>query len=212
MPYNFKPKTSTKWNNYRKFKKTYPKNKTIYVKPKAEMKYMDVQLGHNLSITPYIQLLNPIGQGDGQFGARIGKEIELKSIELSFTHFVVPTTGTDQTTRIALVQAKNVNGVAPTYNQIYTTNVVNSLRNLTNKTDYKILKVWNYSMNASGEPGSMKNINYYRKLNIKTLFQDASQTITGVKTNGLFLVTLSTADGTAASSITGNARVRYTDV
>lgn len=166
------------------------------------------------SPTAFYALLNGLSNGTGA-GQRIGSSIKNASIQLNLEFKLAGALNKDYI-RCVLVWVKNVDGTAPVYanndaNSIYTGATPNSMRQLTNRNKFIILRDWHINLDADGI--SQRYIRYYRKLNNHTIFGTTSVgDVTDINNGALYLVAISQS-GTApdTSTITYNSRVRFID-
>lgn len=187
------------------------KRRTYTQKP--EIKWKDTQINSVIDNTGDVVLLNGLTQGTTA-QTRIGRKAFMKYITVNGYAQVTPTTGLDQVCRIMFLISKDPNGLAPTIGDILQTGNVESLRNMKGNEDYKILKTFEFTLNASAKPGSKKLVRYFRKLNFPTDYALANNgNITDIEQNAIYMITLGTLNaGNTAGNFVGNIRIGYTDI
>jgi len=178
----------------------------------GEFKSVDVTGTPATDTASGVLLLNGMARGDEIF-ERNGREVTMKSIQLTCQNNVTTGTGVDQTHRVLLVYDRQANGAALTAAQVLTAVNVFSPRNLENRRRFKILMDKKLTLNASGEPGSNRVWTYYRRLRHPITFNagDAG-TVADITTGSLYLVVVgNAAAGPTAGTTTVNSRLRYQD-
>lgn len=165
--------------------------------------------------------INLCQQGD-DINMRHGRQITLKSVSLKghVKPDQTPTSGNNvMQARIALVWDKNPNGVLATPAQIFDS--ADGHPKLDNRNRFTILKDWYIPIGASplnantwawSQPSTIP-INFYKKLNLKTIFKGTDAQIASISTGALLLVAYGVGGvGTPNSgTCTIVPRVRFTD-
>lgn len=159
-------------------------------------------------------------QGTSAVGARIGRYVILKSLEICGEIQYNPgtTANASDVAHIFLIVDTQTNGSYPGASDVWsTTTAGNQVRNLDNTQRFKILKHWAVNFQATvGVPGTgangtlgiiQKNFHKYVKLpNILMDFASSTGAIAEVKTNNL-IVGYGSSQGVC--SFTGVFRCRY---
>ena len=172
----------------------------------TEYKFVDSELALTPSTTPSLTLLNGIARGD-TVSEREGRMTRIKSVQLRFTSSV-NASATASVLRLILFIDKGPEGSAPTATDVVSG--INGLRNLDERKNIVILKDWYYHL-VPGQSNHRKEIHYYKKLDMKTLFNgNNTGAVTDVEANSLYFYAQS-SESTNTPSISGHARVRYID-
>ena len=159
-----------------------------------------------------ITLLNGIGRGDDMH-ERMGREVVLRSLQLHGSAAVTSGTGVDQTQRVLIVYDRQCNAATPAITDVLVSANVRAMRNLNNRKRFKILVDERIALNASGEPGSHKAFDYYKRFYLPVTFNSGDAgTVADIVTGGLFAMVLGDmAPGATAGTVTMTSRVRFTD-
>ena len=187
------------------------RNAPVYAPP-GELKAVDTTINSAIDSTGYVHLLNGIARGD-DINERNGRQVLMKSVQISWLSFATAATGVDQVHRVVLVYDRQANATALTWNDVFGSSSIHYPRNLENRKRFKILMDQSYVINAAGEPGTGRVEKFYRKLAHPVTFNagDAG-TIADITTGSLYLMwTSSVGAGATAGTIQGRARVRYSD-
>lgn len=202
-------------------KKTYKKRyapKRRYAKvtrrvsgPKPEWKSIEVAgISQAVNTSGYLANLIDISQGTA-IGQRVGNKVTIRSIECQGYVEADASATVAQMTRIMFVWDYAPNGTAAALNNILQTANVNSERNLDFRERFKILKDMHIPIAPVSQDGSMKNVNYYRKLYKEVSFTGAGGTT--INKGMLYLCLVgSVITGTADAQFRATIRIRYTDV
>lgn len=180
----------------------------------VEFKYHDTQFSQQAHTTGAILSLNFINQGDGSTN-RDGDQCRLKSLELHGAVALPATASRPNSTRLMLILDTEPNGSTPAItdildNQGGSINFYYSPRNLDNRTRFVVMKDWHYTVNPNGTEAYQ--INHYRKLDLKVLFNGTTGSITTMKNNHLFLLVLGDeASGATNPTYALSSRIRYVD-
>lgn len=181
----------------------------------GEWKYLDTDVGNAVNTTGAYSLINGLTLGNTA-NSRVGQKISIRSIELRYYGFVTAGTGVDQIHRMSIIVDRQANGVTPTVGSHLTSNTPVGLRDLAYRSRYKTLfdRVW--TMNASGEPGSFRNMHVYLKFRRPIVVEyntGNAGTVADITTNAIYFYRVGTqaAGGTAGSS-NSTCRIRFTDM
>jgi len=187
------------------------RNPPVYAPP-GEFKSVDTTINSAIDNGGYVQLLNGLARGD-DINQRSGREVMMKSVQISWLSFATAATGVDQVHRVVLVYDRQANAAALTWNDVFGSTSIHYPRNLENRKRFKILMDMSYVINAAGEPGTGRMEKYYRKLAHPVTFNSGNAgTIADITTGSLYLMwTSSVGAGATAGTIQGRVRVRYTD-
>lgn len=188
----------------------------------GEFKSVDTVITGDLNQTGTISLINGIARGD-EINERNGREITMKSVQLSMACESTATTGIAQTCRILLVYDRQANAAAPTFAQVLAAtggSCVISPRNLENRKRFKILMDRKFSLGpqggtttALGAPAKKVLRDYYRKLTLPVTFNSGDAgTVADIVTGSLYILTCGEVAAGATDGVASiYARVRYTD-
>ena len=178
----------------------------------GEFKSVDVVNGADLNTTGFVTLLNGMTRGD-DISQRIGREVTLRSVQLTYQIGSKNNTGTDQYVRVMLVYDRQANGSTALISDILSGSNTYAPRNLENRHRFSILYDRMIAFNASGEPGSRRVLRFYRRLNHPVTFNgNTGGTIADIQTGALYFVAIGSnpAGATDAAGIM-QTRVRYQD-
>lgn len=179
---------------------------------RVEFKAVDTTVNIACDQTGAVALLNGIARGD-DINERIGRKVVMRSMEVRVQSIVTSNTGVDQSHRVLFVFDRQCNATALTVADVLTAVDINSPRNLTNRSRFKILYDNLHHLSSTAEPGSHKVINFYKRLWLPVTFNSGDAgTIADIQTGSLYLVVVGNiAPGTSAGAVGGKIRVRYTD-
>lgn len=150
---------------------------------------------------------------------RIGRKCVIKSIQIRGLSKYVPAASTSGNLGCCLyvVLDKQCNGAAAAQTDVFTTSSPNTMMvNLANSDRFVVLKKYSWvAQSAAGIQTAFSNdsdrIEWYHKCNIPLEFSSTTGAITEIKSNNVFLlVGTDGADG-ANITITGTARLRFSD-
>jgi len=178
----------------------------------GEFKSVDVTATAAATTASAVTLLDGIARGD-EINERIGREVTLRSIQISGVSYVTPATGIDQNHRVLIVYDRQTNAAALTAAQVLSAVSCYAPRNLENRKRFKILFDRTWHLNASAEPNSQRIFKFYRRLAHPVTFNagDAG-TVADIVTGSLYMVTLgSAAPGATSGEVLVSSRLRYTD-
>lgn len=178
----------------------------------VEFKSIDSDCNGNVDSGGRLVLLNGCTRG-GDINQREGRQINIRSVELHAKASVTDGTGIDQVQRYMIVYDLQTNGAAPTVGQILTSGVVQAMRKLDNRQRFRILWDERVQLNASAEPGSQKVLSFYRRLFLRTTFNEGDTgNVSDIATGSLYFICFSDrpAGGTAGSCAC-TVRVRFTE-
>ena len=179
---------------------------------RVEFKAVDTTVNIACDTTGAVHLLNGIARGD-DINQRIGRRVVMRSIEMRVESLVTATTGVDQNHRVLVVFDRQTNAVALTAADVLTAVDINSPRNLTNRSRFKIIYDNLHHLNASGESGSHKVIDWYKRLWFPVTFNSGDDgTVADIQTGSMYLVVVGNRSaGADAGAVGGRVRIRYTD-
>lgn len=186
-----------------------------------ELKYFDTSLNFSLDATgeiPATGQLCLVPQSATE-NNRIGSKIRVKSIQVKGIAFQVPTNAATSADMgvIKLVLDKQANGAAPAVTDVLTTqNLPLALMNLDNRERFEILKEWRILFEANAGVStaynnSVRDLNFFRKLDLPIMFSGTTGAITEITSNNLFLIAGSGTAGDDITAVTGTVRIRFTD-
>lgn len=215
------------------YKKAIPTTRVVAMRPggytanfrQTELLSKDIDAGAAAFAFPAnanFSLLNGTAQGDG-VDERQGRQINLKSIQIKGTiqpyHGATVPVKENVKARMVVVLDKQANGVAPTWNAVFKSNTSQSLPNLDNRYRFSILYdrtfPISYVQNSAGQITASTprdwNVNFYKKLNMKTTYKGTDASIASVATNALYLVLVVDDPTISVPECTVARRIRYTD-
>lgn len=188
----------------------------------VEFKFKDLTgstlvIGNTTATAQYI-LLNGLSRGTNA-NERVGRTIKVKSIQMYATIRLndACAPGTENNVRVALIYMRDTDGLTPTYSggtyrSIYINDTVNAMRDLTNRDKFVVLRTWQIALNAEGVKS--RNIKYYRKFNLKTVYSATTAgDVSDISKGSFWLVVI--GDTNLANPdetwLNYNARMRYID-
>lgn len=174
-----------------------------------EYKATGDESGHVLT-NPWFILLNGMTRGDDN-NQRIGREVLMRSVLLSYSIAVNTVSGLDVRVRVMIVYDRQTNTLAPVITDILNSSNVVSIRNLSNVRRFSILYDVVHVLNSYIEPFGQLYRKYYRHLNHPVVYNSGNAgTVADIVTGSLYLVAFcSTA--VDSPTISYAARIRYTD-
>lgn len=152
-----------------------------------------------------VHLLNGVPTGD-DYGNRDGRQVRFKSIELHATISANVAQTSPSFVRGVLVIDRDAESL-PTYTDIFEYLTTYSPRNLNNRNRFVILKDWHITLYPD-RPATQ--LNYYRKLDMKTVFDGTGSTYADISNNALYFVWLSNL-ASVAPLANGLVRLRFLD-
>lgn len=186
-----------------------------------EMKFNDLEITSPAAVGLFSAVtsatpINLIAQGT-DYNQRIGRIINLQSLEFSYDIRCDYAANAYTTTKIVLFYDKQTNGSSPVYSDVYYNTSIHSRKNVNNEDRFQILheEVIGQQMGESGSlPQSTWNAivrrkGYIRLNGMKTMFSGTTAITANLDSGGLFLVAVN--DNNAHSFIQGVFRVRYYD-
>lgn len=181
----------------------------------TDLGFIDTAHVQVVNTTPALTLLNGCAPGTGA-SDRIGRKIVIKSV--SIKGYIYPdTTATFNNPKLCLVWDRQPSAVAPVFTDIF--DQVGGISspfcpiNLDNSRRFRILwsQVFDITGGATVTGSSAKFIDFYKKLNLTTVYNSGSAgTIADIESGALYLVFVgSQAAGTADVTFYGNSRIRF---
>jgi hypothetical protein len=161
--------------------------------------------------TGALNLLNGVVPGTA-VNERLGRAIELESLELHLQDTVTGGTGVDQFHRILIVADRQPNGAALAITDVLDSVSVVSPINLANRARFTILWDEFHHLNATAEAGSQKAFYLSKSMkNLRVIFNSGvAGTIADIATNSVYILTIgSVGAGATAGSCTYRARIYY---
>lgn len=173
----------------------------------VEFKFYDTNTsGEVLTTTAYVTTLNNIVQGDSD-DSRDGQSMRMKSVQCDGT---IARGSVDCNVKLLWVLDLQPPLGAPVYSTMFASvagDITASLRNLDNRSRFIILKEQQFYL-TSNNPHRI--INYYRKLDAKVFYSDATATYTSVRKNGLFMMAICN-QATNGPTLNCKNRIRFID-
>lgn len=159
-------------------------------------------------------ILVGIAQGTGA-SQRIGQKIIVKSIQLKLQAVLASGAVDADIMHVYLWQDTQTNGAYPALTDIYANSgpIGTNLRTMEESARFKLLKHFVFQLNsdagvATAFGGDIRQDECYLKCNIPIVFNSSTGAIGEIKSNNL-IMTFGSSNSTA--TVSGNARVRYTD-
>ncbi len=173
----------------------------------TEFKQSDATVTGVVSSTAGFVLLNGMVKGD-DFDTRDGRQIRVKSVQLSI-RYVMSSSATFSQMRCIIFIDKQPNEITPVVLDLLDSAAMQAFRNLDQRKRFVILYNNVVSMSINGMRGGM--IDYYKRLDMKTVFDDSDAgDITDISTNAIWLMLIST-EATNTVTISRSTRIRYID-
>lgn len=178
----------------------------------GEFKSVDTVVSQAIDQTGAVTLVNGIARGD-EINERNGRELTMRSIQFNARAYATSGTGSDQIGRVLIVYDRQTNAAALTGAQVLASFDTNSPRNLENRRRFKILKDWRFPINAAGESGSHRVLQFYRRLRHPVTFNSGDAgTVADITTGSIYVLSIGTnVAGATAGSLVGTCRIRYQD-
>lgn len=183
-----------------------------------EKKFFDTDLAFDFDATgeiPATGQLALIPQGDTE-STRDGRLAIIKSVQIRGRMLFNPTTSANAstTTFLYLVLDTQANGAAAAITDVFTSNsMATNMLNLNNSGRFRILKKWVHVFNAQAGVTTayntvIKQLEFYKRCNIKMDWSAAAGAITEIRSNNLFLMAGATTSDDLVS-FTGTCRLRF---
>jgi len=198
----------------RRYAKQIPRGYPTSRGTQGELKSIDINTGSLAAdTTGAIGLLNGCARGD-DVNERTGRQICMKSLDITFTNQVTPATGTDQTQRVMVVLDRQPNAAPLAITDVLISVSTLSLTNLDNRNRFVVLYDKLMYLNATGEAGAA--IAYRKHIpmrNIITQFNNGNAgTIADITTNSVYVISIGgNVAGVTAGTTVYRSRLRYTD-
>lgn len=217
----------------RKYTKRVAKPKTIeqqvvaltkqvrLMKSNTELKNLLTALSFNIDQTGEIPAtgqicLVPQGAADGQ---RIGRQCTIKSIQVRASIGFVPGAAAtaSSTGHIYVILDRQCNGAAAAVLDVFTsTNLATCMRDLANIKRFQVLYHWKKTFTPpSGVTTAYNNqqstLDFYKKCNYKLEFDSTAGAITEIQSNNIFIMAGTDGASDDIMSVSGNARICFTD-
>lgn len=155
--------------------------------------------------TTQVSLLNGVPTGD-DYGNRDGRQVRFKSIEIHAEVSANVSQTSPSFIKCALIIDRDAESL-PSWTDIYEYATTYSPRNLNNRNRFVILKDWNITLYPD-RPATQ--IHYYRKIDMKTVYDGTGSTYSDISNNALYMVWISNL-ATVAPLSSGLCRLRFLD-
>jgi len=186
-----------------------------------ELKYFDTAISFNVDATgevPATGQLVLIPQGDTAT-SRDGKHCVIKSLQMRLIAKLTPSSSATAATNIVIfvVQDTQCNGAAAAVTDVMTSNSLTiALHNLDNSQRFRVLKKIKINLTPVAGVSTayntvVKDVEFFKKLNIPLVFSSTTGAITELKSNNIFLLAGSDTETDDLVSVVGNCRVRFSD-
>lgn len=206
--------TARRRPNYTRMRVGNVRREIAKLKIGHNVEYKTLDYLNHTSQQPYtgasvITCLNQVARGD-DYNERIGRSIKNVSVQLNFDAFHNTTdTSTFTTLRWMLLIDKEANGAVPVITDLLSNDTTTSMRNLTNRRRFIILKDARILLDNNRESRSVK---YFRRLNLKTIFnQGDAGTVADIDSGSLILILQTNAAETYKPLVQITSRVRFID-
>lgn len=188
---------------------------------KPELKFFDTALAFAFDSTgevPATGQLALIPQGDTE-STRDGRQAVIKSIQIRGNMFNT-TALWGNAAEVApivylyLVLDTQCNGAAAAITDVFTSNAMHSaMLNLNNSSRFRILKAWQWNATpyagvTTAFNGNIKQIEFYKKCNIKMDWSSTTGAIGEIRSNNIFLCA-GASNGDDIITFSGNCRLRF---
>lgn len=155
-----------------------------------------------------LDFLNGIANG-ANFDQRVGRKIQLKSLFIRWNES--STAPSSNPLRILVVYDKAPEQALPTLLEVVTPNTFNAMNQLSNGDRFITLSDEIHQGIGSGSSTVLRAGTIYKKLNLPSVYIDASNTIADITTGAIFIACIYPF-GILGNGIGYQSRVRYTDV
>jgi len=186
---------------------------------KPELKFFDTALSFNFDVTgevPASGQLALIPQGDTE-STRDGRLAVIKSIQIRGVATFSPGAAANAQTQnfLYLILDTQANGAAAAITDIFTSNLLSTaMLNLNNSGRFRILKRWNLGFQAQAGVSTAyndmsKQIEFYKRCNIKMDWSSTTGAITEVRSNNIFLAAGCSSGFDDNTAFVGTCRLRF---
>lgn len=155
--------------------------------------------------TTQVSLLNGVPTGD-DYQNRDGRQVRFKSMELHATISANVAQTSPSFVRACIVIDRDAESL-PVYTDIFEYATTYSPRNLSNRNRFVILKDWHITLYPDRPATTLK---YYRKIDMKTVYDGTGSTYSDISNNALYFVWISNL-ASVAPLADGLMRLRYLD-
>lgn len=203
----------------RKYRRTYKgvdkKFLTNYMKI-TESKFLDTSFTKTpVAATSDVVGISNIGAGDLD-DDRDGEQVLVTKIQILLNLLADANLITDVNCELILILKKDCRGASPTVTKVWKTDSINSLRELSGRQNFKILKRWRFHQSHPAIVGS-RQTNHYRliykfKNPLKIIYLSGDADITASDRNSLSLICMTDAGATFLPNFTCNVRLTFKDI
>lgn len=200
--------------NYNRIRVGNVRREIAKLKVNHNVEYKTIDYLNHTSQEPYtgapvITCLNQVARGD-DYNERVGRSIKNVSVQLKMDAYHNTTdTATFTTIRWLLLIDKEANGAVPVTTDLLTAEDTTSMRNLTNRRRFIILKDAKILLDNNRESRSIK---YFRRLALKTIFNSGNAgTVADIDSGSLILIFISNAASDKKPLVQISSRVRFID-
>lgn len=179
-----------------------------------ERKFVDTALAADATTTASINIVNAMAPGTSA-STRIGRRILMKSLQIrAQIEREDPATTTSQHVRMMIVYDRQSNATAPAITDIIDASNVQSLRNMANVGRFFMIADEFIEITAAQGGNQYFIYNKFVKFNLPVYYNAGTAgTVADIATGGLFVCYLgSQAAGVDDINVTGNCRLRFTDM
>lgn len=184
-----------------------------------ELKFFDTSINTSIDSTGEVLAggqINLVPQGTTE-STRIGRKINIRAVDIKGYVAGNGITTTAEIMQICLILDKQCNGAAAGYTDVFTTNDINSFRNMAYSERFQVLKTWRMAINpmvpiiaGTSFLPPYRNFTYHKNCSIPVEFSSTTGAITEIKTNNLFIVGIASG-GDDTANLTAIVRIKYSD-
>lgn len=178
-----------------------------------EKKAVDTAFTHSNPLTASFgtaAVLNPLSLGTAANGQRVGRKIQMRSVQIRYI-VTPPGAGGVSQNRFVLVYDKQTNGATPIATDVFTINSFHSPLNLNNAERFVVI----FDEITDSCQSQLLNIagKRYAKIRLDTVYTGNTGTVSDILSGGLFLFCANNSDPAVGNASTSYSysRVRYTD-
>lgn len=207
-----------RYNRFNKYRyNKFKRNKMpLYKRSYPEVKYFDTEVtAQSINTTEFVKCFSGVPQGTLS-AQRIGNSITIKSLNIKATLQSTASTGVDQRARVIIFLWKDPTGAAfsnVTHKLLDGVSVI-AQRNVDNQAHYRVLMDKVIHLNAAGEPGSTKYMEYFKRMRLPARFSNigTNEDERDHTTNALMMLIVGEqASGSTDGILDLTARMKFTD-
>lgn len=176
----------------------------------VEFKTIDKSYNTTYNNSWSLNLLNGLSKGD-DYNSRDGRQIRVKSVQLKWNPTADPEATTDTLLRFIVFIWRSPDGTAPTIDDVLEpgSTAMTRVRSLADRKNTIIL--YDRVVTLSPDSYSTKFLQYYRRLDMKTVFNSGDTgSISDIDTGALYCAIVS-SDNVTPPNVAWSSRVRFID-